>query len=106
VFPGSPPDGETGLNELPEGSRLAPPFVMGSLMRAARGEMRPAIYSPRRLKLRTCVEALEQEAEALTYLDFRLDSEKWRNGHPKLAAWHARFNTRPSVAANPPVDDR
>ena len=74
------------------------------------------------LKLRTCVDALEHEAAALTretfdighlaigvalaYLDFRFDSEKWREGHPKLAAWHAMFNARPSVVANPPVDDR
>jgi glutathione S-transferase len=74
------------------------------------------------LKLRTCVDALEQEAEALArdqfnighlaigvalaYLDFRFDSEKWREGHPRLAIWHATFNARPSVAANPPVDDR
>jgi glutathione S-transferase len=75
-----------------------------------------------RLKLRTCVDALEQEAEALArdpfsighlaigvaldYLDFRFDNEKWREGHPKLAAWQATFDARPSVAANPPVDDR
>ena len=74
------------------------------------------------LKLRTCVDALEHEADAiardtfdighlaigvaLAYLDFRFDGEQWRKGHPKLAAWHATFNTRPSVAANPPVDDR
>jgi glutathione S-transferase len=75
-----------------------------------------------RLKLRTCVDALEQEAEALArdpftvghlaigvalgYLDFRFADEAWREGHPKLAAWHATFNERPSVVANPPVDDR
>jgi glutathione S-transferase len=74
------------------------------------------------LKLRTCVDALEQEAEALArdrfdighlaigvalaYLDFRFDVEKWRDGHPALAAWHATFNARPSVVANPPADDR
>jgi glutathione S-transferase len=75
-----------------------------------------------RLKLRTCVDGLEQEADslardpfnighlaigvALGYLDFRFDDEKWREGHPKLAAWHAGFNARPSVVANPPLDDR
>ena len=74
------------------------------------------------LKLRSCVAALEQEAAALThdpfdighlaigvalaYLDFRFDSEKWRDGHPKLATWHATFNARASVVANPPLDDR
>lgn len=75
-----------------------------------------------RAKLRACVDALEQEADdlasspftvghltigvALGYLDFRFDAMQWRNGHPKLTAWHASFNARPAVAANMPVDDR
>ena len=75
-----------------------------------------------RAKLRACVEALEHEAEALgadpfsighiaigvalAYLDFRFADLAWRDGHPKLAAWHATFNARPSVIANMPVDDR
>ncbi len=75
-----------------------------------------------RAKLRACIDALEAEADdlaaspftvghltlgvALGYLDFRFDSMQWRNGHPKLAAWHATFNARPAVAANMPVDDR
>jgi glutathione S-transferase len=75
-----------------------------------------------RAKLRACVDALEHEAVAmarsgftvghlaigvaLAYLDFRFDSLQWREGHPKLAAWHATFNARPSVQANMPVDDR
>lgn len=75
-----------------------------------------------RAKLIYCVDALEQEAEALSesafsighlaigvalgYLDFRFDSLKWRDGRPKLAAWHATFNARPAVAANMPIDDR
>jgi glutathione S-transferase len=74
------------------------------------------------LKLRSCVDALEQEAEALggepfdighlaigvalAYLDFRFDELKWRERHPKLAGWHATFDARPSVVANPPRDDR
>jgi glutathione S-transferase len=75
-----------------------------------------------RAKLRACVEALEHEAEslaatpfsighlaigvALAYLDFRFTDLDWRNGHPKLAAWLESFSARPSVQANPPVDDR
>lgn len=75
-----------------------------------------------RAKLVACADALEDEAEALAadafsvghiaigvalgYLDFRFDSLGWRNGRPKLAAWHVTFNARPSVAANMPVDDR
>jgi glutathione S-transferase len=75
-----------------------------------------------RAKLLACVDALEHEADALAddkltighlaigvalgYLDFRFDELHWRDGHPRLAAWHATFNQRPSVAANPPIDDR
>jgi glutathione S-transferase len=75
-----------------------------------------------RSKLLACVEALETEAEALAtsrftvghlaigvaldYLDFRFSSLNWRDGHPKLAAWHETFDARPSVQANLPVDDR
>lgn len=75
-----------------------------------------------RTKLRACVDALEQEADALAasgftvghlavgvalaYLDFRFADLAWRDGHPCLAAWHATFDARASVRANPPVDDR
>jgi glutathione S-transferase len=73
-------------------------------------------------KIRACVDALEHEVDALaadrfgighiaigialSYLDFRFGDLEWRNGHPRLAAWHAGFDARPSVQANPPVDDR
>jgi len=71
-------------------------------------------------KITCCIDALEGEAEALAatpfnighiaigvalgYLDFRFANEAWREGHPKLAAWHATFNARPSVAANMPQE--
>ena len=42
---------------------------------------------------------------ALGYLDFRFADRNWREGHPRLAAWHAEFVRRPSVVANPVVDD-
>jgi glutathione S-transferase len=75
-----------------------------------------------RAKLHACIDALEHDAEALgasgftighlsigvalCYLDFRFANLAWRDGHSKLAAWHSTFNARPSVVANPPVDDR
>src|SRR5215470_18019403 len=34
---------------------------------------------------------------ALSYLDFRFDDLRWRDGRPHLAAWHATFNARASV---------
>ena len=73
-------------------------------------------------KLRACVDALEIEADALgtgaltighigigvalSYLDFRFDDLRWRDGHQRLATWHAGFDARPSVVATPVVDDR
>jgi glutathione S-transferase len=75
-----------------------------------------------RAKLRACADALEHEAPALgssgftvghiaigvalSYLDFRFDTLRWRDGRPALAAWHATFDARPSVRANLPIDDR
>ncbi|MDE2515149.1 MAG: glutathione S-transferase family protein [Rhodospirillales bacterium] len=75
-----------------------------------------------RLKLTACVDALEREVPALEatpfsighlaigvavgYLDFRFADLDWRPGHPALAAWQDRFDARPSVVANKPVDDR
>ena len=41
---------------------------------------------------------------ALGYLDFRFAAEAWQATRPKLAAWHASFNARPSVAANMPQE--
>ncbi|MBS0559870.1 MAG: glutathione S-transferase family protein, partial [Proteobacteria bacterium] len=75
-----------------------------------------------RLKLVTCVHALEGEADALAavpygighiaigvalgYLDFRFAELAWRDGHPRLSAWYETFHARPAVQANLPVDDR
>jgi glutathione S-transferase len=75
-----------------------------------------------RAKLHASVDVLEHDAEglfsssftvghlaigvALAYLDFRFADLAWRDGHPKLAAWHSTFNARPAVQANPAVDDR
>lgn len=71
-------------------------------------------------KITCCLDALEAQAPelaatpfsighiavgvALGYLDFRFGAEAWREGRPQLAAWHAGFNARPSVAANLPQE--
>lgn len=39
---------------------------------------------------------------ALGYLDFRHDARNWRQGRDGLAAWHARFDARPSMQATRP----
>jgi glutathione S-transferase len=38
-------------------------------------------------------------AVALSYLDYRLPFWRWREGRPKLAAFHESFNRRPSMEA-------
>ena len=94
---------------------------LGELLRPVerRSEPHMALWEG---KIRSCVDALEREADALaadrfavghiaignalSYLDFRFDDLRWRDGHPRLATWHATFDARPSVVANPPIDDR
>lgn len=38
---------------------------------------------------------------ALGYLDFRFPDEGWRNGRPRLAAWHEEFERRPALSSAP-----
>ena len=40
---------------------------------------------------------------ALGYLDFRYGDLGWRDTHPKLAAWYARFSQYPSMLATVPA---
>jgi glutathione S-transferase len=44
-------------------------------------------------------------AVALGYLDFRFAEFRWRDGHAKIAAWHATFAQRPSFRNTIPVDE-
>lgn len=39
---------------------------------------------------------------ALSYLDFRHGARRWRDGHPRLAAWHESFAARDSMKATEP----
>jgi glutathione S-transferase len=65
------------------------------------------------------LDALEAEAEALEgpltlgtiavgcalgYLDFRFAAERWRQGHPKLAAWYEKTAKRKSFLDTVPKD--
>lgn len=38
----------------------------------------------------------------LSYLDFRQPVDDWRTDHPRLAAWHADFEQRPSMQQTRP----
>lgn len=41
---------------------------------------------------------------ALSYVDFRHGARGWREGHPDLADWHGRFESRPSMQATRPPE--
>jgi len=71
-----------------------------------------------RLKVVRALDELEREADqlgdgatlgaiavacALGYLDFRFGHENWREGRPKLAAWHDDWAKRPSMTATVPA---
>lgn len=74
-----------------------------------------ALIAACRVKLQSVLSSMERDAAALasdpfgigqiatgtalSYVDFRFDDERWRDAHPKLAAWHASFAKRPSVTA-------
>jgi len=78
----------------------------------------PAWLDAFALKTRAVLSALEAEAPALqasrfdlgliaigcalSYMDYRFPDIAWRDGHPALAAWHARFAARPSVMRTQP----
>jgi glutathione S-transferase len=87
-------------------------------MRASPSDAHKASAAARKAAV---LNSLDQEAEALaatpfgighiaigcalSYLDFRYADEDWRKDHPRIAAWHAAFATRPAVRATEPVDD-
>jgi len=72
------------------------------------------------LKTRATLARLEENAEelaaapfsighigvgcALSYMDFRFEDLRWREDHPRLAAWHVHFSARPSALATEVVD--
>lgn len=98
------------LNEQAKGT-LFPP----------QGEARwQALLEAFELKTRACLELLDGEAEALAsapfsigqvtigcalgYLDYRFESLGWRGAAPRLAAWFAALQARPSFQSTEPID--
>ncbi|HAP25158.1 MAG TPA: glutathione S-transferase [Achromobacter sp.] len=78
----------------------------------------PAWLDAFALKTKAVLAALEAEAPALqasrfdlgliaigcalSYMDYRFPDIAWRDDHPALAAWHARYAARPSVMRTQP----
>ena len=116
LFPAAGPERFTALRRQALGSGMIDMglLLLGERFRPEerRSQAHMDIWT---LKLQTSAAALEQEADALaaspfsighiaigvalSYLDFRFDALKWRDGHPRLAAWYATFNARPSSQA-------
>jgi glutathione S-transferase len=101
-------DGLMELNVLRLGEQNRPP--------ATQSEKHLAAYC---LKTAATLDVLDKEADrfgsqpdigqiaiasALSHLDFRFAADKWREGRPRLARWHAAFAKRPSMLATEHVD--
>lgn len=83
-------------------------------------QQRPEWLAAFKVKSTASLDALEQVAPrlrldriqigdiaiacALSYYDFRLPDRQWRDGHPALAAWHAKFAERDSMRRTEPGD--
>jgi glutathione S-transferase len=89
------------------------------LWRNERDKAQPSqvLFDAFELKTRATLAALEREIDEVpmglaritlgilgSYLDFRFTDLDWRQGHPRLAAFHAEFEQRPSMRATQVVD--
>lgn len=122
LHPASGPARITALRRQALGDGLLDTLLAWLLERIKPAEkQQPALIDGCRLKLRAVIAALERDADALakddfgighiaigaalSYADFRFADEAWRDGHPRLAAWHAGFAARPSVKATEHVNE-
>jgi glutathione S-transferase len=82
----------------------------------ADGEKSPSFIARQEAAMMAAVDWLEGQARLLEpitlgsltvacglgYMDFRLPHIHWRTGRPRLAAWYAAIETRPSLVATKP----
>jgi glutathione S-transferase len=122
LFPALPRERMTALRRQALGDGWLDALVLwrGELMRPAEQQSKPYLASFAARNEATLA-AVEQEAWALdtstfsighialgcalAYLDFRFADRPWRENHPQVAAWHAKFAARASYRATEPVDD-
>jgi glutathione S-transferase len=94
-------------------------YNISRLGEKARGEQASEAFASAFLaKTKATLDVLEQGTEqleplsigsiavavALAHVDFRFADDGWREGRPKLAAWHTRFAERASMQATMPED--
>lgn len=80
----------------------------------------PEFHAREQAKVRRVLDKIESEVSqledpitiasiaiacGLAYLDYRFNEDKWRDGHPKLAAWFGRFSARPAMQETAPPPD-
>ena len=117
-FPQSGPEKWTALRRQAFGDGLMDLFVLWRNERIKPPERQTKAWLDAfALKMKRSLAALDAEAPdlargfdighiavggALSYIDFRFPDLDWRKDHPKLAAWHAGFESRASVQATRP----
>ncbi len=120
LFPADPAERFVALRRQALGDGMLDFLI---LWRGERERQHPSdvLISSWTVRKDACLAMLEREADAIAaspfsighvavgcalgYMDFRFAMFPWREKHPKIAAWHAKFNDRASVQANPVVDD-
>lgn len=122
LFPAAGPQRLTALRDQALGDGLLDVLMMRLIERLKPETRRsPEIVSSNERKTAATLDRLEADAALLTgrahdighvaigtalgYVDFRFPDDNWREGRPKLAAWHAAFDARPAVLASPVRDD-
>jgi len=122
LFPANWPERLVALRRHALGDGMLDTMLMwrGEVLRPAANQSIKHMQAWR-LKTNVSVDKLEEEAEALGssrfsighigigvalgYIDFRFPELAWRDGHPRLTAWHETFAARPSVKATEPLDE-
>jgi glutathione S-transferase len=122
LFPESPHERMTALRRQALGDGWLDALVLwrGELMRPVEQQSQPYLtsFAARNEAALATVEREAPELQssgfsighialgcALAYLDFRFADRRWRNHHPRLAAWHATVAARDSFRSTEPVDD-
>ncbi|WP_340107558.1 glutathione S-transferase family protein [Pikeienuella sp. HZG-20] len=120
VFPAAGTERWRALQRQALGDALLDAMIARRLeSRRPNGERSDAWIARQVLSVNRCLDAMEADAAqlpeqptighiayfcALAHLDFRFADENWRPGRPKLEAWFATFESRPSAQSTIPHD--
>ena len=122
LFPAPPPARWEALRWHALGEGMLETMILWRTERLRPEPQRsPEHLSAFELKIRTSLDVLEREADALArtpiaighvaigcalgYIDFRFPEMGWRDRHDRIAGWFATFAARPSMQRTLPVDE-